>query len=225
MSYPFSVAHLIQATPLESEKLPRSARELAVFLAVLGIVINFAFFASSLTITEEGGLGLSDLWKVVNMAALVIMMTVLAFKIRSTGLEVTAVLLTIFFIEESGLLGDPLGTAVAEASGLEGLQTLVPTTASNWGTFLVLGVLTIAIGFGLSLAGDAQRALLKRGARVLFVLMLSLFFFSGGWALFGKAFPQLALADIAGFGTMIILSLMVAYTGGLLRVVIQWSQP
>lgn len=222
--YPATVVRPVNPTPFRSERLPRSAWEVITFVGAAAIVIDVALLAVSLAVDNIGSGQLGSPWKVGKMLALVLMLAVVAVTIRSPGTGVSVVLLTVFFLEESGMIGYRLGTGVAELLDLTPLETMIPAPAEAWGTFLVLGVLTLVIELTLSFTGANHSPLMRRAGRVLGTLLGLLFAFAGVWGLFAEAFPEARLGIVAEFGTLFVLSLMIASTSGLLRVASLWSR-
>lgn len=214
----------VKSTPFRSERLPRSAWEVIAFVASAAILIDVALLAVSVAADNSGSGQLDGLWKVGKMLALVLMLVAVAVMIRSPGTGVSVALLTVFFLEESGIFGYRLGTEVADMLDLTPLEAMISAPAEAWGTFLVLGVLTFVIELTLSFTGAHHSPLMMRAGRVLGTLLGLLFAFAGVWGLFAKAFPEGHLGTVAEFGTLFVLSLMIASTSGLLRVASLWSR-
>jgi hypothetical protein len=221
--YPAAVAHLKQSTRYQSRSLPRPARELATFLAAVAIVIDLVLLAIGRTTGAMGGSGQSgEAWKEGKTVLLLLGLAVLALASRSPGIAVSVVLLALFFMEDWGLTGYRVGSQLPDIFDLAHLDTLVPAPPDSWGEFLALGGLALLTGVTLILSGLYQNPPLRRGSLVLAGLVVLLFAFAGAVDLFADAYPHLPLRSFEELGTLLILSLALGYTGGLLLVALRW---
>lgn len=210
-------------TPFRLERLPGPAWEVVTFVATAAILLDLLLLTSWIV---EGGTapgGLGSAWKAVKAVVVVLMLLGIAMSLRSVGLAVAALLLIALFVEVSGLVGYPLGSELTRRLDLGALDSVIRAPPPAWGSFLAIGAITILTELVLTASGLSHSPLLRRACRVLATLLAILFAFAGVWALFAAAFPTLVLTTVAEFGTLLVMSLMVAVAGGVLRVAARWS--
>jgi hypothetical protein len=194
-----------------------------IFVAAAAILVDIVLLSIAI-----GGSGLEAggpvaVWKMAKALALIVMLLVIAISLRSVRLGIAAVLFSVFFFEESGLVGYRFGSELTRWLDLEPLGGVIPASAEEWGTFLVLGALAILVGLVLTATGLTHSPLMRRACLTLTALLGLLLAFTGVWTLFAEATDVVGIRIVAEFGTLLVLSLMVALAAGVFKVVFRWS--
>jgi hypothetical protein len=222
-AYSPRVAPPPRSTPFRLERLPRSAREVITFVAAAAILVDIVLLTIAIVGSGPETGGPIAVWKMAKAVALIVMLLGIAISLRSVRLGIAAVLLSVFFFEESGLAGYRFGSALTRWLDLEPLRGFIPVSAESWGSFLVLGALAILVTLVLTATGLSHSPLMRRACLRLTTLLGLLLAFAGVWALFAEASNVVVLSTVAEFGTLLVLSLMVALAAGVFKVVFRWS--
>lgn len=213
-----------QETRYQLDSFPRSVWELVVFVSISALVLDVILLAIAISDIASGGSGeFPAFWQIVKGSILVLGLGLVAAVVRSFGMAVAVALLGVYFVE-SWDLANGLSELMLETVDLAQFQEFVPASANSWAVLLTMVGLAMLASVVLRISGYRHSPFLAWASKPLNAFIGLLVAFSGIWEFFGEVYGAPVLNVVAGFGTLVTLSLAIGYTVGLVRIAALWYE-
>jgi len=209
--------------PATGGRLPRLAREVAVFVAAAAVFGDL--LVTGLDVDAGSFLAgqgpLLDVWDAGKATAVAAGMLVVAWRARSFGSAVLGALFVLIGIQDQLAWHGRAGRFLSDTFQFDALQRLVPAGQAAWGEFLVLTALAVVGGTLVWTVRDRWPGF-RSARKVLTLLLIVLFGFAGVVDLLGASTSNTTfIAVFEETGERLALSVISGYVAGLVVTVVR----